>query len=553
MTSVAALKAEGNTLFLAKNYLEAEKKYTAAIEASDTVDLRGLAVLHANRSACRLSLKRYLDAKVDATKATELDPNYAKAHARLATAQDQLGSPQKSKASWQNALDALPKTNLTPAEETQKTQYAAGLKAAMSANARMENTAHYIPQADPRGRGGTPFIWQGHGRMPWELAAPIVARFRTQGATRDDIRSSNFMNGINKMNQLTPIQSSPGAMGGVLGAVVDLTNGVMRDPRVMHLPDGDFISKYNKQIAFEATARRAWTDGGPEVIVREALARQRTEGWDTTRPALSITIRAWIMRAILSSGIYRQHKVAVEFYRNCLTVIKTLRDHWILESSQDRGVIFDESFVFGIQGLYLDAMMQSFDKSDVTTPQEVLEDLFKEAQDLVRDIEEALQQPRPPKTVDPGFVSSFFIYPKAKAYAMQGFYYNALALRRNANDPESGILFRKSAQQYLIAAESYPEDDEHHPCFLNVALEKMLSARTFPLRETLDVMKKIRLSVPKAKRIWERSSLGAAGVWDRCDRVASQEQELRDAITAGQFMLDACVGMEVEAEDSGST
>lgn len=30
-------------------------------------------------------------------------------------------------------------------------------------------------------------------------------------------------------------------------AIVDLTNGIMRDTRVMHFPDPDFISKYNKQ------------------------------------------------------------------------------------------------------------------------------------------------------------------------------------------------------------------------------------------------------------------------------------------------------------------
>jgi stress-induced-phosphoprotein 1 len=59
--SSANLKAQGNVLFIAKNFAEAEKKYTGAIEASnetETADPKGLAVLYANRSACRLSLKR---------------------------------------------------------------------------------------------------------------------------------------------------------------------------------------------------------------------------------------------------------------------------------------------------------------------------------------------------------------------------------------------------------------------------------------------------------------------------------------------------------------
>ncbi len=57
--SSADLKAQGNALFAAKKYGQAEKKYTGAIDASDeTADPKGLAVLYANRSACRLSLKR---------------------------------------------------------------------------------------------------------------------------------------------------------------------------------------------------------------------------------------------------------------------------------------------------------------------------------------------------------------------------------------------------------------------------------------------------------------------------------------------------------------
>ncbi|KAK7016337.1 hypothetical protein R3P38DRAFT_2542174 [Favolaschia claudopus] len=423
MASVAALKAEGNSFFGAKNFADAEKKYTGAIEASDSADSKGLAVLYANRSACRLSLKRYLDANADATKATDLDPTYAKAHARLATSEDQLGAPHKSKESWQKALDALPKTNLTPAEETQKTQYTAGLRAAISALAQFENTKHYIPKADPRQPGGTPFIWQGNGRMPWDLAAPIVARLRNEPKTPDNLRSSawvihhayeDWMNGLNMIRQVKVLDERTGAMTGIIGAITHITNGIMRDPRVMHIPDNEFIGQYNKQKAFQT---KAWTEAGPEIIIKEALERQRTQGWDATRPALSITIRAWIMRSMMALGLYQQHQVAVEFYRNSLTVIRTLRDHWILESKADRGVIFEKSFIFGIQGLYLDALMQSYHSSNGAESLEVLSNLFKEAEVLIREINETSGQPREHDPVDPGFLSSFFLYPKGEAYA----------------------------------------------------------------------------------------------------------------------------------------
>jgi stress-induced-phosphoprotein 1 len=82
-----------------------------------------------------------------------------------------------SKDSWQHALDALPKTNLKPAEEVQKAQYEAGLKAATAAFDKAENTVFR--------EGGTSkdhglIIVRGEGRMPWDLAAAIIPRMRVQ-------------------------------------------------------------------------------------------------------------------------------------------------------------------------------------------------------------------------------------------------------------------------------------------------------------------------------------------------------------------------------------
>lgn len=86
-----------------------------------------------------------------------------------------MGSYDKSKINWQRALDALPKTNLKPAEEVQKAQYEAGLKAASAALTKLENTV--------LGQDGRTFVVQGEGRMPWDLAAAIVPRLRVQRPT----------------------------------------------------------------------------------------------------------------------------------------------------------------------------------------------------------------------------------------------------------------------------------------------------------------------------------------------------------------------------------
>ncbi|KAJ6561969.1 hypothetical protein B0H19DRAFT_1026791 [Mycena capillaripes] len=543
--SAADLKAEGNALFTQKNFVEAEKKYTGAIEASgETADSKGLAILYANRAACRLSLKRYMDASADATKATKLDPTYAKAHGRLACAQDCLGNYSLSIENWKRALDALPTSNLTPGEQKQKPQYEEGLEVTTARLAKLQNTVI----GDVNSSGDGPFIMTNQGCFPWDVAAKVVARLRVQRPV--DPSSSawvvhsayeEFMNGVRRLGQLQTDRAT-GAMAGMLGGIVDLSNGVLRDVRVMHIPESEFISKYNNQVVFEMNAYNGWPTGGPDVVIRDALARQRTKGWAAVRPALSITIRTWIMQAVMNSGMKQLHHVAVEFYKNCLHVIRTLRESWILESKDDRGVIFEKTFIFGIQDRYIEALMMSYIDSDTSESVERLEELLKESELLIREVDEELRQPRSQEPLDPGFISSFYVYPRGHAYAMKGFYYNKLSLR-NANDRQA--FRRKAALEYITAAKCFPEDDEKHPWFLYIALGNMLTANSFPLRETLDVMKRIRISTPKAKEIWRQSSLSAGGAWDKFEETAMQEEELRDMVLQGKFTMDSCVGGEI--------
>ncbi|KAJ6545092.1 hypothetical protein DFH09DRAFT_1367685 [Mycena vulgaris] len=513
--SSAELKAQGNALFTAKKFEKADKKYTEAIqkvgdEAAN--DPKTLAVLYANRAACRLALKRYLDANNDAKKATQLDPTYAKAFARLASAQDALGEYRESKESWQRALDALPKSNLSPAEEIQKDQYQAGLNTAAANVVKMEKPI----------TGDRLIIMKGGGRMPWELAAAIVPRLRSEWPV--NLYSSawvihyayeEFISGINKMKQfqINPVTNE---MRGMPGAIVDLTNGILRDVRVMHITDNEFISNYNKQV-----------------VIREALARQRDEGWDSVRASISLTIRGWIMRAVMEAGLRQRHDIAVEFLKRCLDVVRTLRERWILVPKADRGAVLQQTFLFGIQDRYIESVMQTY---ALNPSPDLLEELENESDLLIREVDEALRQPRSQEPVDPGFVSSFYIYPRASAYSMKGFCYN----KKASINPKDGMEFcRKAALAYIQAADGFPQDDEHHPWFLNIALGNMFQARTFPLRETLDVMKRIRLSIPKAKEIWERSSLSAAGSWGILEAVSKQEDDLRSLLAQGTFTLDS--------------
>ncbi|KAJ7707341.1 hypothetical protein B0H17DRAFT_1191857 [Mycena rosella] len=537
--SSSDLKLQGNALFSAKKFKEAGKKYTEAIDAGDeAADPKGLAVLYANRAACRMSLKMYLDANNDAKKATQLDPTYAKAFARLASSQDTLGDYPDSKESWQRALDALPKFDLTQAEENQKTQYQAGLTAAAVGLEKMKNTPIVGDQA---------IIMQGEGRMPWDLAAAMLPCLRASLATNAESLCSsawvihgayeNFMLGVNKMNQLQ-IDTVADQIKGMPGAIVDLTNGIMRDSRAIHFTDNEFISKYNKQMRLESGVYKPWEEAGPEMVIREALARQRDEGWDSVRPSLSLTIRGWIMRAVMDAGLRQRYDVAVEFFKRALDVLRSLRESWILVPKIDRGVIFEKTFLFGIQHLYIEAIMQSY---ALNPSVDTLEELEKESDLLIREVDGALGEPRSQEPVDPGFVSSFYTYPRALAYAMKGLCYNKKAALITTNTRE---LHRKAALAYIKAADSFPQDDEKHPWFLNVALQNMIQARSFPLRETLDIMKRIRVTTPTAKAIWERSSLSMSGLWQILEGVGSQEKELRSMVAEGKFTMDSFVGAE---------
>lgn len=82
-----------------------------------------------------------------------------------------MGNYSESQESWKRALEALPKSDLKPAEQTQKAQYQAGLDAAIAGVNKMKNTPTVGEQA---------IIVQGEGRMPWDLAAAMIPGLRAQ-------------------------------------------------------------------------------------------------------------------------------------------------------------------------------------------------------------------------------------------------------------------------------------------------------------------------------------------------------------------------------------
>ncbi|KAJ3807928.1 hypothetical protein F5876DRAFT_47098 [Lentinula aff. lateritia] len=82
--TVEKLKREGNVFFLQKSYIYAAEKYMEALKID-----KDNAILYSNRSACHLNLKAYVFSS-PMLFATEIDPGFSKAYARLATAEPKM-------------------------------------------------------------------------------------------------------------------------------------------------------------------------------------------------------------------------------------------------------------------------------------------------------------------------------------------------------------------------------------------------------------------------------------------------------------------------------
>lgn len=466
--------------------------------------------------------------------ATEIDPGYVKGWSRLAASRDALADWGESAHAWQKALDALPKTNLSPAERKQKEQYGVCLKAA---NARLNQPV--VPLS----------IDEKLGKFPWQIATDMLPELRRAG--HDRLSSSawvialayeEFNNGVEMMKGMKKIPQSnaPDALvfRGNLEGLTLLSNGFMRDDRVFHINQPKWIDMYNDQVYFEVTARKAWNSEGLETIKEQAQQRLKKSGWDDVRPALAVTVRAWIMRAAFEGGLRQKPQAGVEYYRRALDLVEWGRTVWKDVPKSSRGVIFEHSFLIGIRSLYIRMFMNAYTDDPGLNSKFPLEQLKEEAEDLVKETEIAVRT-RDGEPVDPGFISSFTVYPNGLAHAILGFYHVQSA-RYASNPMERMFSFVAAAGEYTQASNRYPEDDELHAWYLNCTMDCLRNAGA-PVDNFFMVAFKIRDSMPKMQKIWANSELALGGRdqkiqanLDRADelmkRVADKTLTLEDPV-----------------------
>ncbi|KAL4887640.1 hypothetical protein BJY04DRAFT_212668 [Aspergillus karnatakaensis] len=95
-----ALKAGGNVAMQNKNWQLAEQLYFQAIEINPASP-----IYRNNHSGAYTSLGKFWEAAGQAYMATQLDPNYAKAWARLGFAQLKIGYAKQARKSYQRAIE----------------------------------------------------------------------------------------------------------------------------------------------------------------------------------------------------------------------------------------------------------------------------------------------------------------------------------------------------------------------------------------------------------------------------------------------------------------
>ncbi|KAG2108961.1 uncharacterized protein F5147DRAFT_693521 [Suillus discolor] len=514
--TAAQLKDEGNDFFRKQDYVGALAKYTEAIALDDNN-----AILYANRAACQYGLNRYLDAVDDAKMATQIDPGYAKAWSRLAASQD---TSRKSAEAWQKALDALPKTYLSPAEQRQKDQYSAGLNAAQTRGKTPKNRCLLVSTS----------------MMAISLGKLRQRCFLNSGkAGLENFSSSawlisyaykEFTKGVESINQLKSIPHSqaPGGLSyhGNLMGLTYLTNGLMRDERVFHINHPDWITKYNNQVTFEATTHQAYS-GGVETIKELIQKRLKEKGWNDVRPALSVTVRKWIMKGMLESHLGGRPDTGVHFLKRAVDLLEWGRIVWKNVHKDDRGVIFQDNFLRGVRSMHLTMSMNAYSSDPSLNSKFHLEQLKEEAEDLLKEIDIMIASNNLSKEeLDPGMVLSFCVYPAAIAHKTIGFYHAQKA--RYSNGVPACISLMNGVNAYLQAANTYPVDDEFHAFYLSCAMDCMRNAAAVALRA----------AVPKMMKIWAFSILQRGGRDEKIQAHLRRADEMMKLVAEGKLTLE---------------
>jgi hypothetical protein len=67
---------------------------------------------------------------------------------------------------------------------------------------------------------------------------------------------------------------------------------------------------------------------------------------------------ALIMAGVIEDVLLQKPDVAVGLFRRTLSVLQRLRESWVGAAKVERGVVFEDTFLFGVQRLFFEAGIQ---------------------------------------------------------------------------------------------------------------------------------------------------------------------------------------------------
>ncbi|PFH53141.1 hypothetical protein AMATHDRAFT_45764 [Amanita thiersii Skay4041] len=80
------------------------------------------------------------------------------------------------------------------------------------------------------------------------------------------------------------------AYAGWLDVTEYLASAILRDIRIFHVPYPGWQDRYKDQVKMEMLKKGGWSGVDPEDIRAEVVVRLEKEGWDSVRPAPSVTV-----------------------------------------------------------------------------------------------------------------------------------------------------------------------------------------------------------------------------------------------------------------------
>ncbi|CAE6460537.1 unnamed protein product [Rhizoctonia solani] len=532
-TPLVSLKAEASELFKNGDSKGAKRVYTRALAHTD-LDPHEKAVLYCNRAAAEMKLRRFEDAIADSKRSVETDPTYSRGYERLATAQLGLHRYNDAYESYGKAialLDAI--SEPTSADIARKVK----IEQALAEAQRKEAGPDVL------------LIRNATGNMPWDKAAALRPSLNASDGTCTSAwiileAHELFSKGCEALWELQKTETSEGTViYGRLGAVADISDGLLRDERAFHMTVSDWKDRYGYQAQYEAMEYNAWINQADEAtIMREVRERVAVRGWDDVRPALDLTVRAWIMHAFLLRSI-PDYNTAVHLLQKVQRFL-TWGDHqWPDVPTSQRGVIFEHTFRRSVKRLYLHTLYQAIINNPSPNSPFSLAELKNTSAAILEDVEQHPPESEDKAKLTPGYIAAYWLYPTAEAMIIDGFYHMQLALTSVPVDPvKQKANFRLAYEKYLSGAERFPKDDENHAYYLKSALECLMESGA-TLTETLPLMERVRKAAPLMKNIWETSGMSLCGRDAALQAVISFEEGVQMQLKEGTLTMNDSVTM----------